>query len=182
MAEATPNELKVDVAAIIDELADTIDVELAFPLAPILLGTEEFAPVAPADVDVTLTYAGTGLVASGTVTVDVRATCSRCLKEFVMSATGDVEGFYVRPGVVAEIPEEQEAETITGRDIDLLPALRAALVLALPFAPLHDPDCPGICTNCGVDLSAGSCSCEPDLSLSPFAALKDMIGDPDSGA
>ncbi|PKQ38653.1 MAG: hypothetical protein CVT59_00760 [Actinobacteria bacterium HGW-Actinobacteria-1] len=177
VAEATPDQLKIDVAAIVDELADTIDVELEFPLAPITLGTEEFVPVAPARVDVTLTYAGTGIVASGTVAADLAATCSRCLQEFVMTATGDVEGFYVRPGTEAEIPEEQEAELIVGRDIDLLPALRAALALALPFAPVHDEECKGICGTCGADLSAGPCDCTPDLSLSPFAVLKDIITD-----
>ncbi len=178
MAEAAPTELKVDVATILDELADTIDVELEVPLAPITLGQEAFTPVAPALVDVALTYAGSGIVAHGTVTVDVQAECSRCLTEFVMTAAGDVEAFYVRPGVESEIPEEQEAEPITGRDIDLLPALRAALALSLPFAPLHDPDCQGICFMCGADLSAGPCGCEPDRSSSPFAVLKDIVKEP----
>lgn len=178
MAEATPDALKIDVAAIADELADTIDVELEVPLEPIALGTERFVPVSHAHVDALLTYAGSGIVASGTITGDFMAQCSRCLADFVMTATGDIEGFYVRPGTESEIPEEQEAELITGREIDLLPALRAALVLALPFAPVHDVDCPGICPACGADLTQGPCACEPEVSSSPFAVLKDLVIEP----
>ncbi|MCE5191653.1 MAG: DUF177 domain-containing protein [Actinomycetia bacterium] len=178
MAEATPHALTIDVATILDERADTIGVELDVPLEPITLGAECFVPVSDAHVDALLTYAGSGIVASGTITADFKAQCSRCLADFVMTATGDIEGFYVRPGTEAEIPEEQEVELITGREIDLLPALRAALVLALPFAPVHDVDCPGICPTCGADLSQGPCACEPDVSSSPFGALKDLVIEP----
>ena len=182
MGEPTPRELKVDVAAIEEELADTIDVELEFPLEPVVLGSETFTPVAPAVVDVLLTYTGTGIVASGTVTAEFDAECSRCLEPFVLKAIGDVEGFYIRHGIEAEIPDKQDAERIVGREIDLLPALRAALVLALPFAPLHTPDCAGICGICGADLANGPCSCEPDRSASPFAALKDIVIEQDDDA
>jgi len=47
---------------------------------------------------------------------------------------------------------------IQGDMIDLEPALRDALVLALPANPLCRDDCPGLCPECGVhwdDLPAG---------------------------
>ena len=37
--------------------------------------------------------------------------------------------------------------------IDLAPAVRDAVVLALPVAPLCRPDCPGLCAECGVRLA-----------------------------
>ena len=37
--------------------------------------------------------------------------------------------------------------------IDLEPAIRDAVVLALPLAPLCQPDCPGLCAVCGVRLA-----------------------------
>lgn len=177
MAEAAP-QLLVDVKDILDELADSVGIDVEFPLEPLVLGTETFVPVSPAHVDVTVTYTGTGqIVAHGRVDVDVKTQCSRCLKDFTMTADGDVEGFYVGPGHDDEIPEEQEVEYIRDRAIDLLPAIRAALILELPFAPLDDESCPGICPSCGADLTAEPCGCEPTRSDSPFAALKDLVRD-----
>ena len=37
--------------------------------------------------------------------------------------------------------------------LDLEPALRDALVLELPLAPLCSGDCPGLCIECGVRLA-----------------------------
>ncbi len=50
----------------------------------------------------------------------------------------------------AEILEEcQEALGYRFRQPDLEPALRDAVVLALPLAPLCTDDCPGLCVECG---------------------------------
>lgn len=180
MAEAAPRQLLVDVKDILDELADTVDVDVEFPLDPIELGAVTFVPIRPAHVKASVTYTGSGqVVAHGNVTVDVTTQCSRCLVDFVMTVAGDVEGFYVRPGHDAEIPEEQEVEYIHDNLIDLLAAIRSSIILDLPFAPLHDETCPGICASCGADLVDGPCGCEPGLDDSPFAALKDLIQEPD---
>jgi len=180
VAEVAPRELRVDVTGILDELADTIDVEMEFALEPIELGPQRFTPTGPAELSVLLTYTGTGIVASGTVAVDVTTTCARCLTEFDMAVVGDIQGLYVRPGVEAEVPEEQEAEQITGRHIDLMPAVNAGFALALPFAPLHAPDCVGMCVTCGKDLAEGPCDCGEDFSRSPFAVLKDVVTSEDN--
>jgi uncharacterized protein len=37
--------------------------------------------------------------------------------------------------------------------LDLEPLLRDAVVLALPFTPLCEDDCPGLCTECGARLA-----------------------------
>jgi uncharacterized protein len=39
-----------------------------------------------------------------------------------------------------------------GDRLDLEPTLRDALVPALPFQPVCDPDCPGLCSRCGARL------------------------------
>ena len=183
MPEAAPQQFLIDIKSIVDELADTVEIDADLELAPLVLGLESFSPAGPAHVEATVTYTGAGqVIVHGRVVVDLNATCSRCLKDFVFRATGDVEGFYVRHGADKEIPEEQEFEYIDDRSIDILPAIRAALALDLPFAPLHDPECKGICPRCGVDFNESTCDCEPDVSDSPFAALKDLVDDADGDA
>ena len=42
---------------------------------------------------------------------------------------------------------------VVGDVLDLEPALRDAVVLALPLSPLCRPDCLGLCTTCGENLN-----------------------------
>lgn len=43
--------------------------------------------------------------------------------------------------------------------IDLLPAVREEVALAVPEYPLCREDCAGLCPRCGADLNAGRCGC-----------------------
>ena len=49
--------------------------------------------------------------------------------------------------------DEDEVRELDGDLIDVEPAIRDTVVPALPFQPLDDPDCPGLCSECGVRLA-----------------------------
>ena len=49
--------------------------------------------------------------------------------------------------------EDDEVSMLEGDLVDLEPLLRDAVVLALPFQPLCEDDCPGLCTECGARLA-----------------------------
>ncbi len=166
---------RVQLGPLLEDLGATLPVRVEVPMDRIVVGAEEFVPTGPAHVDVLLTNTGAGVVATGTVMLDLTATCSRCLRSFVLSATGAVEGFYVLPERADSLPEDQDYELIEAGSLDLGPALQAAIVVDLPIAPLHDPDCKGICPRCGADLSEGPCGCRPAPSESPFSVLKDLF-------
>ena len=44
--------------------------------------------------------------------------------------------------------------------VDLEPMIRDNVVPSFPFAPLHAPDCLGLCARCGGDRNLGECTCE----------------------
>ena len=46
-----------------------------------------------------------------------------------------------------------ETSRLEGDLLDLEPLLRDAVVLALPFQPLCQDDCPGLCVECGARLA-----------------------------
>ena len=48
-----------------------------------------------------------------------------------------------------ETTDEDEVRRLQGDLIDLEPAVRDAVVLALPANPLCRDDCPGMCAECG---------------------------------
>jgi uncharacterized protein len=168
---------RVDVKSILDDLGGTIEVSDTLPITELDVGDEHFAIREPVRFDVTLANGGTGIVAMGTVTAEVTASCARCLVEFPLTISGDVDGYYVEPGHAENIPEEQEVDELDSEGyVDLLPEIMEALVLEAPFAPLHDEECAGICPECGADLNIEQCECAsaPDPA-NPFASLGTLL-------
>jgi uncharacterized protein len=69
--------------------------------------------------------------------------------------------------------QDDEERYLDGDLLDLEPALRDAVVLALPMSPLCRDDCPGLCVECGVPLAdAGPGHRHEDAGDPRWAALK----------
>ncbi len=87
--------------------------------------------------------------------------------------------FYIEDRYADEIPEETDSEPI-GADgkIDLAPSLLGAVTIEIPFAPVHDEDCAGLCATCGADLNEGACGCHDGSDEEhPFGALKALLSE-----
>jgi DUF177 domain-containing protein len=90
------------------------------------------------------------------VLVTVRATaplageCGRCLRAIDDTLEVSFQELYAyRHSTTDETTDVDEVGRIQGDLVDLEPALRDAVVLALPNHPLCRPDCPGLCPECG---------------------------------
>ena len=59
--------------------------------------------------------------------------------------------------------------------IDLAPILREYALLEVPIKPLHDPDCKGLCIECGQDLNVQDCGHNQQEDDSPFSVLKKLL-------
>jgi uncharacterized protein len=69
--------------------------------------------------------------------------------------------------------DDEELYYLDGDLLDLEPALRDAVVLALPMSPLCREDCPGLCVECGVPLAdAGPDHGHEDAPDPRWAGLK----------
>ena len=60
--------------------------------------------------------------------------------------------------------------------IELSQMILEQIVLALPMKPLCQPDCRGLCPQCGANRNQESCSCAPDTSDPRWAGLKELLG------
>jgi uncharacterized protein len=76
--------------------------------------------------------------------------------------------------------EEQPADEeryLDGDLLDLEPAFRDAVVLALPMSPLCRDDCPGLCVQCGVPLAEAGPGHRHEGAQDPrWAALRQLDG------
>ena len=74
---------------------------------------------------------------------------------------------------------DDEVRHLDGDLLDLEPAFRDAVVLALPMSPLCRDDCPGLCVECGVPLAeAGPDHGHEDATDPRWAGLKQLDGQP----
>jgi len=138
-----------------------------------------------------------GVLATGHATAPLAGECARCLAPLTSSVTASFQELYLyadgrhdkhdkhdRHGKHDRYDkhdehEEQDDEEryLDGDLLDLEPAFRDAVVLALPMSPLCREDCPGLCAECGVPLADAGPGHQHDDAADPrWAALK-QLGD-----
>jgi uncharacterized protein len=133
-----------------------------------LIGVPEGAA---AELDLKFEAVAEGVLVTGTVTAPLAGECARCLGPVTSSVTASFTELYLYPPArprgtgqardgrhgqdrYDEHEEQDDDERYLDGDLlDLEPALRDAVVLALPMSPLCRDDCPGLCVECGVPLA-----------------------------
>jgi uncharacterized protein len=99
----------------------------------------------PIHLDLRLESVVEGVLASGTVAADVVGECSRCLGPVHDHVEVDLTELYAYPdSVTDETTDSDDVSRIVDEKIDLEPAVRDAVLLELPNAPLCREDCPGV--------------------------------------
>jgi uncharacterized protein len=121
---------------------------------------------------VTIDRTPQGLFVQGKFAADTVLECVRCLKEFTYPLQWQFSELYAfRQKDVSEsglmLPDDAH--------IDLAPLLREYALLEIPINPLHDPNCKGLCIECGQDLNLKDCGHSQELDDSPFADLKKLL-------
>jgi len=103
------------------------------------------------DLDLRLESVMEGVLVSGAVAVPLEGECGRCLGPLDSSVSVEFQELYAYPASTADdTSDADEIRRLHGDLLDLEPALRDAVVLALPTNPLCRDDCPGLCPECGV--------------------------------
>lgn len=99
----------------------------------------------PIHLDLRLESVVEGVLASGSVIADVVGECSRCLGPVTDHVEVDLTELYAYPdSVTDETTDSEDVSRIVDEKIDLEPAVRDAVLLELPNAPLCSEDCPGV--------------------------------------
>lgn len=127
--------------------------------APEDLGTDVIGIPTGTDLELDLRLEAVmeGVLVSGSVRGQAVGECVRCLGEVAEFVDVHLTELYVYPEraavAVEDGDDEEDVRELEGDLIDLEPALRDAVVPALPFQPLCRPDCPGLCSECGARLA-----------------------------
>ena len=101
------------------------------------------------ELDVRLEGVAEGVLVTATVRAPLACECARCLDMFASATEVRFTELFAREAS----DDDADGYLLDGDLLDLEPALRDALVLELPLAPLCADDCPGLCSECGVRLA-----------------------------
>lgn len=130
-------------------------VSLTVP-APADLGIEVLSVPegAPVELDLRLEAVMEGVLITGSAAATLEGECVRCLEPIRDEFEVRFQELFVYDDIrdSAEAEEDDEVSMLEDDLVDLEPLLRDAVVLALPFQPLCQDDCPGLCSECGVRL------------------------------
>ena len=121
------------------------------------------------------------LRATGTVSVPVAFSCSRCLVDYDSLIDCNFTIFFRKD--VKDYIDEDEIElgeqdlissTYSGDEIDLTHEIEEQVAMEIPLKPLCSQSCKGLCQVCGIDLNSSQCSCSNETVSLKFSALKDF--------
>ncbi|MDI3257181.1 MAG: DUF177 domain-containing protein [Kyrpidia sp.] len=116
--------------------------------------------VEPVDVELRASEVSGMYVVEGTLRTRAAYRCSRCLTEFWEPLETTFKERFVRaPWHDDGVAEDDEPVPLDGDEVDLVPYVEQAVVLALPWRPLCRPQCAGLCPECGANLNKGPCGC-----------------------
>jgi uncharacterized protein len=94
-----------------------------------------------------------GVLATGRVSGSLVADCVRCLDPVEVEVDADFQELFYYDLDDLSTEEREEAVGVVEELLDVEALVRDALVLELPLQPLCEPDCPGLCSECGAALA-----------------------------
>jgi uncharacterized protein len=119
------------------------------------MGTEIIAIPAGTDVELNLRLEAVmeGVLVSGRISGVAVGECIRCLDEVRLPLDTQFAELFTYPENQVVEDKDEDVRSVENDLIDLEPTLRDAVVLALPFQPVCQEDCLGLCSECGVHLT-----------------------------
>lgn len=124
-------------------------------VAPDSLGSGLVLVPAGAEVGLGLRFEAVseGVLVTGSAVAPLMGECARCLDPLTSEIEVGLQELYRYLPGPGEDASDGEERFLDGDLLDLEPAFRDAVVLALPLSPLCRDDCPGLCAECGAKLA-----------------------------
>ena len=168
--------LKIDLRELARGPADT---RAQLPVDDPLFQGFDVALAEPVSVTGRLQDAGEGrFYWRGSLTTRIATQCRRCLAPVAVPVAAEINALFSQDPDALDDPSSYPLAP-DAIEIDLHPAVREELLLALPRWVVCRDDCRGLCPHCGKDLNAGPCGCPAavDHRWHGLTALKGKLRD-----
>jgi len=175
--------LDIDITALLEHPEETQRVQGSKDPSEFPLESESFQLEHSLEVDFTILNEAEVIVARGRYDGILTSVCGRCLDSYEGPLDGELEArfFPTREQLIAEKQQEEDAvyrEPIDQGRIHLGFVVAQDILVQCPMRPLCDPDCEGLCPECGANRNHTDCGHEGeklDPRLSKFRELADEL-------
>lgn len=174
--------MRIKAGALQEEKGRKVSFQLSEPMEALEYRGQTVEFASPVKLEVEAQNTGASIWVEAELTAHLKMHCSRCLEPFQQELTVDYQEEYFRSDEIDEAPEDTEnvrVELYEDDAIDLTEGVRQNLLLSVPLQPLCQPDCRGICPECGINLNQDSCDCDTHVPDPRLAGLADLLKDND---
>ena len=131
---------------------------------------------AAVDLDLRVESVSEGVLVSGVVSARTAGECARCLQPLTGEVEVELTELFAYPDSTTDATtDDDEMGRVVDDAVDLEQAIVDAVGLALPLSPLCDPDCPGLCPDCGAVLATAEPGHRHDKIDPRWAKLAGML-------
>lgn len=99
---------------------------------------------------------------NGTISGEVTVSCSRCLKEVRYPLALSFDESFIPQDSEIELEDDGDIHRVDEETVTLDPYIEEEILLNLPYVPLCDEACKGLCPECGKDRNETDCGCRTE--------------------
>lgn len=129
------------------------------------LEIDQIKLLAPVEISIKLTNAGSRILVEGFVNIKIALKCSRCNEEFGWKNKIDINEEFLESSSEEVLSkkdmklEDLNIFTYKNNTIDLKEIIRQNIITNLPLNPICKSNCLGLCQVCGVNKNEEKCIC-----------------------
>ncbi|WMC92647.1 YceD family protein [Kineothrix sp. MB12-C1] len=136
----------------------------------------DFPIIEKTPVTLTLTNIGTNQASiEGKMELTFAMNCDRCLKPVLQKVILDFTRVVEGPDAYTKDAEDDDQNFMEGYQLNIDDLIKNECFMNLPTKVLCQPDCVGICMQCGKDLNEGQCACDTFVPDPRMARIKDIF-------
>ena len=128
-----------------------------------------------------------GVLVRAAAELPVPASCSRCLTSFATTVELALEEEFfplidVNTGRQVPLPEDADGafRIDASHTLDLTEVLRQGVITEMPMKPLCQPQCLGLCRDCGANLNRETCRCSATNRDPRWGSLMTLLNEKSS--
>lgn len=138
-------------------------------------GRQDILGHGPVHVDLQAVYEDGAAKVNGTLTLDLELICSRCLSHTNQTIELPFEEVFMQKPEEEDPDLDEDIHLVVGDKVDLEPYVVENVVVGLPYIPLCDEACKGLCPVCGENRNQRDCGCKQEKIDPRLAGLADFF-------
>lgn len=138
-------------------------------------GRQDILSHGPIRADLHVDYEDGLVKVNGTLTVDTELSCSRCLSHTKQTIALPFEEVFMQKPEEEDPDLDEDIHLVVGDKVELEPYVVENVVVGLPYIPLCDEACKGLCPVCGGNRNLHDCGCKVEKIDPRLAGLADFF-------